>query len=84
MISKAAASFWQRYERLPDHIQMLADKSYCLGLANPRPPSLRFKPFKRGDWSVRVGEHYRAIGYFVNEETFVWTWIGSHEDNNRL
>ncbi len=49
MISKAAASFWQHYEGLPDHIQRLADKNYGLWLANPQHPSLRFKPFKRGD-----------------------------------
>ncbi len=84
MISKAARSFWKRYAELPDHIQRLADKNYGLWLANPQHPSLRFKPFKRDDWSIRVGEHYRAVGYFANQDTFVWTWIGSHEDYGKL
>jgi hypothetical protein len=33
---------------------------------------------------VRVGDYYRAIGHFVEKDTFLWTWIGTHEDYNKL
>jgi hypothetical protein len=51
---------------------------------DPRHRSLRFRPIKSRQWSVRVGEHYRAIGHFVAGNTFLWTWIGTHEDYNKL
>ncbi len=84
MTSKAARSFWERYAGLPTEAQRQADKNYQFWLANPHHPSLRFKPFRNRNWSVRVGAHYRAVGYFHGENTFVWTWIGSHEEYNRL
>ncbi len=30
-------------------------------------------------WSI----HYRAIGHFV-KDGFLWEWIGTHEEYNRL
>jgi hypothetical protein len=51
---------------------------------NPRHPSLRFRPIKSKQWSVRVGDHYRAVGHFVENDTFLWTWIGTHGDYNKL
>jgi hypothetical protein len=82
MTSKAARSFWEGYAGLPAEVQLLADKNYQLWLANPHHRSLRFKPFKNRNWSVRVGAHYRAVGYFHDGNTFVWTWIGTHEEHN--
>jgi hypothetical protein len=32
---------------------------------------------------VRIGDRYRALADF-DGETFIWTWIGSHEDYNKL
>jgi hypothetical protein len=84
MISKTAASFWRCFENLPQHIQRLAYKNYELWRQNPHHPSLRFKPLKDGQWSVRVGDHYRAVGYFRDAYTFVWTWVGTHEEYNNL
>lgn len=51
---------------------------------DPRYPALRFKPFKNNQWSARLGDHYRAVGRFVDGNTFLWTWIGSHEEYNKL
>jgi len=51
---------------------------------NLRHPSLRFRPIKSRQWSVRVGDHYRAVGHFVEPDTFLWTWIGTHEDYEEL
>ncbi len=84
MISKVAVSFWNRLATLPEATQRLAFKNFQLWLRNPQHPSLRFKPFRDGQWSVRVGEHHRATGYFHDGSTFVWTWIGSHEEYNKL
>jgi hypothetical protein len=84
MTSKAAGSFWRCYQALPDKVQRLAYKNYQLWRKNPHHPSLRFKPLKGGQWSVRVGDHYRAVGYFRDDRTFVWTWIGTHADYNEL
>ncbi len=84
MTSKVAGSFWKRYAELPEQVQRLALKNYALWLADQGHRSLRFKPFKHGDWSVRVGDHYRAVGYFRDKDTFLWTWIGTHEEYNKL
>ena len=84
MISKAARSFWECHARLPEEVQLLANKNCRIWLANPLHPSLHFKALTNRNWSVRVGAHYRAVGYFRDPNTFVWTWIGTHEDYNKL
>lgn len=84
MISKVAVSFWKRFAELPTAVQLLARKNYEMWAENPQHPSLRFKRFKGDGWSVRIGAHYRAVGYFRDSETFVWTWIGTHEEYNRF
>jgi hypothetical protein len=84
MTSKAAGSFWRCHAKLPVRAQELAEKNHRLWLHNPFHPSLRFKPFRDGQWSARVGDHYRAVGFWLDDQTFVWTWIGTHEDYNKL
>jgi hypothetical protein len=45
---------------------------------NPRHPSLNFKrvgPY----WSVRVGQHYRALAVEVHGD-LLWFWIGTHAE----
>jgi len=82
--SRTSRKFWKLFHDLPIDIQRLAHKNYLLWKGNPRHQSLRFKPIKFGQWSVRVGDHYRAVGHFEAKEMFVWTWIGTHEDYNKL
>lgn len=78
----ATARFWRLYEQLPIAVQRLADKNFEILKANPRHPALRFK--KIGNlWSVRVGAHYRALAA-SEDDAFVWFWIGSHADYDRL
>jgi len=36
-----------------------------------------------GLWSVRVGEHYRALGIDVKEGIY-WIWIGAHAEYDRI
>lgn len=84
MTSKVAVSFWKHLAQLPPEVQRLAFKNYKLWRENQHHSSLHFKPFKRGQWSVRVGAHYRAVGYYSDRQTFLWTWIGTHEEYNKL
>lgn len=78
-------SFWKRYDALPKEVQQLADKNYALLRADSRHPSLHFKKVGKNKtlWSVRVGEHYRALG-LDKTEGVVWFWIGSHTEYDKL
>ena len=49
---------------------------------DPRHPSLHFREID-GTWTARVGIHYRALAY-QEEGVFVWFWIGSHADYDKL
>jgi hypothetical protein len=80
--SRGTSEFWRRYRALPAEVRTLAQKNYRLWSANAFHPSLHFKSIGKADWSVRVGGHYRAVGKF-SSETFLWEWIGSHEEYNK-
>jgi len=78
----ASPKFWELYRALPGDIRELADKNYQLLKSNPRYPSLHFK--RIGElWSVRVGQHYRALGVDV-EGGIYWIWIGTHADYDKI
>lgn len=77
-----SSDFWVLYRQLPQQIQSLADKNYELLKAEPRHPSLQLKRVGQL-WSVRVGQHYRALGVDV-PGGIQWIWIGSHADYDRL
>lgn len=85
MISKATRRFWKRYAELPEPVQRLAIKNYRLWRGNSRHPSLDFKKLGgRGErFSVRVGDHYRALGHQI-ENGIERVWIGTHEEYNKL
>ena len=86
MKSKATARFWKLFDALPSHIQKLARKNYRLWQQNQNHPSLDFKKLKNGSgarFSIRIGDHYRAVGHF-SEDGIEWVWIGSHEEYNKL
>jgi hypothetical protein len=78
----ASSKFWTAYEALPRQIRKLADENYELLKRDQRHPSLQFKKVGRY-WSVRVGAHYRALAAEV-DEGFLWFWIGSHADYDKL
>ena len=76
-------SFSEEVKKAVEHrYYALADKNYALLRADPSHPSLRFREIE-GLWSVRVGAHYRALAYRENGD-FVWFWIGSHADYDKL
>ncbi|MFT4181344.1 MAG: hypothetical protein QM636_05425 [Rhizobium sp.] len=78
----AAPSFWQAYEKLPQHVRELADRNFELLKANPKHPSLHFKPVGRF-WSARVGISWRALA-IADGDDLIWFWIGSHTDYDKL
>ena len=84
MTSRTTARFWHCYRKLPQEIQRLARKNYTLWRDDPYHSSLRFKPVGKDEWSVRIGLHYRATGRFAEGAVFVWDWIGTHAEYDRL
>jgi hypothetical protein len=80
--SHALKSFWKCYDKLPAHIQNLADKQFALFKANPRHPSLGFA--KKGViYTVEIGRSYRALARERNDH-YYWFWIGTHEEYNNF
>jgi mRNA-degrading endonuclease RelE of RelBE toxin-antitoxin system len=79
---RTTKQFWKLYERLPDHIKKLADKNFELLKNDREHSSLRFKKIE-DMWSVRVGAHYRALG-FDHQGQVLWFWIGSHAEYDKL
>ncbi len=77
--------FWKHYAALPEEVQQLADKNYKLLQSDQFHPSLHFKKVgkKKQLWSVRVGEHYRALGQ-DKPEGVLWFWIGTHAQYDQL
>jgi hypothetical protein len=64
-------------------IQELARKNHQLWLRDQRHRSLRFKPLKAKIWSIRVGDHYRALAEIEGGQV-TWIWIGHHAEYDRL
>jgi hypothetical protein len=77
-----SSKFWESYAALPVEIGDLADKNFELLKADPRHPSLHLKRIEEL-WSVRVGQHYRAIGIDA-PGGIQWIWVGSHADYDKL
>ena len=85
MRSQAAPRFWRLFHELPADVQRLAVKNYSLWRVNPNHPSLRFRRLEGREnlATVRVGDHYRALG-LMEPGIVVWIWIGPHAEYNRL
>ncbi|HEY5792473.1 MAG TPA: hypothetical protein VIS74_04190 [Chthoniobacterales bacterium] len=84
MTSRTTARFWGCYRKLPAEVRELARKNYRLWREDVHHPSLHFKPVSKGQWSVRIGIHYRATGRFSGSDEFTWDWIGTHGEYDRL
>jgi hypothetical protein len=81
--SCALPSFWKALEKLPPKVQQTARKNFELWRQNPSSSSLGFKRIKDDLWSVRAGSGFRALATFEGG-TFIWFWIGSHDEYERL
>lgn len=70
---------------LPGDVQELAIRSYELWRRDPRHPSLHFRRLQGTPdrFTVRVGDHYRALGT-LTADTITWVWIGTHAEYDRL
>jgi hypothetical protein len=82
MTHLASPTFWTCYDQLPNAIQALADKNFDLLKRNPSHPSLHFKNVGKY-WSVRVGRKYRAVA-IESSQGFVWFWIGTHTEYEKI
>lgn len=84
--SKRTQQFRSLFDALPADAQQQARAAYALFTQNPRHPSLHFKHISASDpraYSVRIGNHYRAIG-LLEGDTVTWIWIGSHAAYDRI
>lgn len=83
--SVATRRFWSYFSILPVPIQQLAVKNYRLWIENPSHPSLHFRRLQGSQdrFTIRVGDHYRALGR-ARDETILWVWIGTHAEYDRL
>lgn len=89
MTSVCTKDFKECYEALPARIQKLADKSFGLWCENTKHPSLNFERIDDEEeiWSARIGDHYRALCKKRKRDgkpRYVWFWIGTHEEYNKL
>lgn len=79
---RATRRFWMHFHRLPKNVQELARKNFSLLGESPWHPSLHFK--KAGKFrSVRVGLAHRALAVEDGDD-FIWVWIGTHDEYQRL
>lgn len=76
-------AYWKAYDSLPVNVKRVADANYLLLKDNPLHPSLHFKKINSRLWSVRAGLQYRALAT-RNESGYIWFWIGSHAEYDRL
>ena len=71
--------FWQLYEKLPDDIKSLVDKTF-IDLKKKQEHTL-LNILKVGRyWSLPIGTKNRALGVEVDEGGLLWCWIGSYSD----
>jgi hypothetical protein len=85
MRSRTTRAFRALLTALPAGVQRQADEAYRLFSDNPFHPSLQFKRVRNDRllYSVRVGRHYRALGY-RRDNGMVWIWIGTHAEYDHL
>ena len=71
--------FWKLYEKLPDDIKSLADKTF-IDLKKTQEHSL-LNILKVGRyWSLPIGTKNRALGVEVDKGGLLWCWIGDFSD----
>lgn len=85
MKSVATGRFWKLFDDLPADIQKLAVKNYHLWRKDPNHPSLHFRRLQGSEdrFTIRVGDHHRALGR-LSSGVITWIWIGTHSEYNQL
>lgn len=89
MKSVRFTSFNKAFDSLPKDIQELATAQFLNWKKDPQ--SVMLKPLASTNneiFSCPVNYRYRALALKTKDEshnpTYVWFWIGSHEDYNKL
>ena len=83
------AKFKHQLRSLPPEIQQRAREAYRLFLQNPFHPSFRrriiesTRHWERPHWEFRITRVYRAT-CIIDNDTYVWVFIGHHRDFDRL
>ena len=85
MRSLVTQRFWTLLHALPVGVQDLAAKNYRLWQRDPNHPSLRFRRLQGSEdrFTVRIGDHYRALGH-RRGDAILWVWIGTHAEYDRI
>jgi hypothetical protein len=83
--SKRTKQFHKLFAQLSSGMQEQAREAYELFKQNPYHPSLHFKRIDPQEpiYSVRISGNYRAVGW-MEGDTIIWYWIGSHSDYDHL
>lgn len=87
MKSRRTKQFRAALEALPPAIQKQAADACQRWQQNPSHPELHFKPIDPSDpdvFSIRIGRGYRAICERQLDGSYLWLWIGTHEDYNKI
>jgi len=86
MTSSGTPEFWAMYHALPAGVGAAARAAYRKFAQNPAHPSLSLERLRRDDraWSVRVTLDYRAVARRFQNDEWLWIWIGSHKDFDRM
>ena len=85
MISRTTRTFWEAFQHLSEARQDAARRAFRVFVQDPGHNSLQFKKLRgHADyWSVRASLDLRAVGK-RRGDTIEWTWIGSHNDFDKL
>lgn len=82
--------FKRMFDALPESVQRRARQKFELFLQNPYHPSLRRHRLTRHppNESVSITMDYRAVfrpgERLGDRDVYVWVWIGTHSDFNRV
>src|SRR5262249_1992153 len=75
--------FWDEFKSHPTHLPCLPREKFQLWVRDPCHPSQQFTPLVGNVWSVRIGDHYRAMAQ-KHGDLVVWFWTGTHEEYNNF
>ena len=86
MTSRGTKEFWEFYRSLPPEIRRAAQEAYRIFKQNPAHPGLRLERLRNDPraWCVRVTRDFRAVARRYEDDSWVWIWIGSHKEFDRM
>jgi hypothetical protein len=84
--SHRTREFHDLYNALSPAVQRQADKAYAQFAEDPNYAGLNFKDLG-GDptwYSARIGISYRALCRRAEDGNYIWFWIGTHAEYDKL